>query len=367
MQEARAILSHFLLGSVVAATTCSLMPDRADAHIANLRLIEDGCDVGGRGNDIQAIESHYEADSDRIVVTLRLCAEARPKTTYRIHLDHAAPFVGSGRAQAGCVAMADTVIVRTPAGHRGVGSSTVEGNAVRFVVPLAKLHLRKPRQQPLIALWATSSLGNTEDRAPNRETGDGCAEPQATTETLVQARVAITGGLAFVSSYSFTGAIGPSATVAINVADLTCQQQAANAGYADTGGIHAWLTNLTSNPATHIFDPGFGPIQTPDGTVVANSISDFQNCDPGAGNQCLLAPIDKDIQGNLITDNFVWTATLPNVTNPGASLDDCDGWTSDSAGADGDGGVPTETNAGFTTGVEDSCSASHAVLCVQFE
>ena len=367
MQEARAILSHFLLGSVVAATTCSLMPDRADAHIANLRLIEDGCDVGGRGNDIQAIESHYEADSDRIVVTLRLCAEARPKTTYRIHLDHAAPFVGSGRAQAGCVAMADTVIVRTPAGHRGVGSSTVEGNAVRFVVPLAKLHLRKPRQQPLIALWATSSLGNTEDRAPNRETGDGCAEPQATTETLVQARVAITGGLAFVSSYSFTGAIGPSATVAINVADLTCQQQAANAGYADTGGIHAWLTNLTSNPATHIFDPGFGPIQTPDGTVVANSISDFQNCDPGAGNQCLLAPIDKDIQGNLITDNFVWTATLPNGTNPGASLDDCDGWTSDSAGADGDGGVPTETNAGFTTGVEDSCSASHAVLCVQFE
>ena len=367
MQEARAILSHFLLGSVVAATTCSLMPDRADAHIANLRLIEDGCDVGGRGNDIQAIESHYEADSDRIVVTLRLCAEARPRTTYRIHLDHSAPFVGSGRAQAGCVAMADTVIARTPAGHRGVGSSTVEGNAVRFVVPLAKLHLRKSRQQPLIALWATSSLGNTEDRAPNRETGDGCAEPQATTETLVQARVAITGGLAFVSSYSFTGAIGPSATVAINVADLTCQQQAANAGYADTGGIHAWLTNLTSNPATHIFDPGFGPIQTPDGTVVANSISDFQNCDPGAGNQCLLAPIDKDIQGNLITDNFVWTATLPNGTNPGASLDDCDGWTSDSAGADGDGGVPTETNAGFTTGVEDSCSASHAVLCVQFE
>ena len=367
MREAREAQSLFFLCGLVAATTCCLLPGRAAAHIANVRLIEDGCDVGGRGNDIQAIESHYEADSDRIVVTLRLCDKARAKATYRVHLDHAAPFVGSVRARAGCVAMADTVVARTPSGHRGVGSSKVEGNTVRFVVPLDKLHLRNPRQQPLIALWATSSVGNTEDRAPNRETGDGCAEPQATTETLVQARVAITGGLAFVSSYSFSGAIGPSATVAINVADLTCQQQAANAGYSDTSGIHAWLTNLISNPAAHIFDPGFGPIQTPDGTVVANSISDFQNCDPGAGNQCLLAPIDKDIQGNLITDNFVWTATLPNGTNPGASLDDCNGWTSDSAGADGDGGVPTETNAGFTTGAEDSCSASHAVLCVQFE
>lgn len=358
---------HLLMGGIAVAAACALLAGRADANVINERLIQDGCEVGGGGNDIQAIQSHYEPDKDRIVVTLRLCDKAKPKATYRVHLDHAAPFVGRVRTQPGCVSMADSVVAHSPTGHRGVGTSRIDGNLIRFVVPLDKLHVASPKSQPMIALWATSSLGGTEDRAPNRETGDGCAEPRATTETLVQARVAVTGGLAFVSSYSFTGAIGPSATVAINVADLTCQQQASNAGYSETSGIHAWLTNLISNPAAHIFDPGFGPIQTPDGTVVANSISDFQNCDPIAGNQCLLAPIDKDIQGSLITDNFVWTATGPGGTNPGDSLADCNGWTSNSAGDTGDGGVPSETNAGFTTGVEDSCSASHAVLCVQFE
>ncbi len=350
----------------MAAAACALPVGRADAHIANVKLIEDGCDVGGRGNDIQAIQSHYEPDKDRIVVTLRLCDKAKPKATYRVHLDHAAPFVGRVRAPAGCVSMADTVVMQTPTGHRGIGTSQVQGNTVQFVVPLDKLHVGKPKDQPLITLWATSTLGGVTDHAPNREAGDDCAEPQVTTETLVQGRVAITGGIAFVSSTSFTGAIGPAAGYAMTIADAACQSAAIGAGFTNTNGIHAWLTNVTRNPASFISPAGFGPIQRPDGTVVANSTLDFQNCDPSTGNQCLLAPIITDINGNLNMGNFVWTATLPNGTNPGGSLLDCNGWTSGDGGANGYGGVSSETNAGFTSGVMDSCSNAHPVLCVQF-
>jgi hypothetical protein len=95
-----------VMGGIAAAAARTLLVGRADANFINERLIHDGCEVGGGGNDIQAIQGHYGPDQDRIVVTLRLCGKAKPKATYRVHLDHAAPFVGRVRAQAGCVPMA---------------------------------------------------------------------------------------------------------------------------------------------------------------------------------------------------------------------------------------------------------------------
>ena len=176
-----------------------------------------------------------------------------------------------------------------------MGTSEVQGDLVRFVVPLARLHVGTPKDVPLIPLWATSTLGKVEDRAPNRETGDGCAHPRATTETLVQARVAITG-VAFILSYSFTGAIASTPGQAIALADVLCQQDAKSAGFTDTDNIHAWLSNEASTPASYV-NPFFGPIQTADGTQVAQSTAAFAGCSP-SGNTCLQAPIDKDIHGN---------------------------------------------------------------------
>jgi hypothetical protein len=198
------------------------------------RLILDGCEVSGGGNDIHSVQSHYDAKRDQIVVTLRLCSAARPRATCRVHVDHAAPFVGKAGTPATCATTADSVVARTPGGHRGVGTSRILGNLVRFVVPLTKLNVGKPKDAALIPFWATSRLGGTVDRAPNRETGDGCVHPQATTETLlVQTRVAITG-LAFVSSYSLSGAIG----------------------FTDADGIFAWLSNGASSPASSIRSSG---------------------------------------------------------------------------------------------------------------
>ncbi len=356
---------RFFMVAILAAATSAMLVGRADADTVNGRLILDSCEIGGGGNDIHSIQSHYEPDRDRIAVTLRLCDKAKRDASYRVHLDHAAPFVGRARAAAGCVTTADTVVARTPGGHRGVGSSRIDGDLVRFVIPLAKLHVGKPKDVPLVPLWATSTLGSVKDQAPNSETGDGCVHPRATTETLVQARVAVTG-LAFVSSYSFTGAIGPSSIVAINVADLTCQQQATNAGIANVSGIHAWLANAYSQPANY-GDGLFGPIQPADGTVVANSIAQLSSCDQ-AGNSCLQAPINKDVHGNLVTDdNFAWTGTFPNGTTGGGEAQDCNAWTSDAASANGDGGNTGQTTFEWTLGAQDSCAASHHVYCIQFE
>jgi hypothetical protein len=73
-----------------------------------------------------------------------------------------------------------------------------------------------------------------------------------------------------------------------------------------------------------------------------------------------VAPIDKDINGNQVTDDgVIWTATLPNGTNEEGDLSDCDGWTSSSASS-------TATAALFTLGIEDSCDKSHHLMCIQF-
>jgi hypothetical protein len=87
----------------------------------------------------------------------------------------------------------------------------------------------------------TSILGDTVDRAPNRETGDGCVHPRATTETLVQARVAITG-LAFIASMSVPGGFGSILGEPTAAADQVCQEDARVAGSP---------TPAVSSPAVH--------------------------------------------------------------------------------------------------------------------
>ncbi|MGH6915672.1 MAG: hypothetical protein ACREH3_18440, partial [Geminicoccales bacterium] len=174
----------------VALAVSAVLADPAAATVGG-RHIVDGCEVDGGGNDIQSVQSGYDADRNEIVVTLRLCSDARRDATYRLHIDHAAPSVDKAGARATCDRPADSVVVRKSGEHRGVGTSEVEGNLVRFVVPLDEVDVGPPEDAPLIPLWATSTLGGTVDRAPNLETGDHCAQPEAPTETLVQSRIAI--------------------------------------------------------------------------------------------------------------------------------------------------------------------------------
>jgi hypothetical protein len=349
--------------AAVAAALAWGGPAAATEEPVNTRVIQDGCDVGGNGNDIRSIQSHYEPKRDRILVTLRLCDAAKPRATYRLHVDHAAPFVGRTRAQGGCATLADTVVAQTPRGHRGIGSSRIVGNEVRFVVPLDKLGVGAPKQQPLIGLWATSTLGTVEDRAPNREAGDDCAEPQVATETLVQSRVAIAGGIAFVSGHQVRGEISysNSAFQAITVANALCAAEAANAGYT-SNNIHAWISNISGQPATNA-NLNFGPIHLADGSVVAGNIGQLGNC--AQGGPCLTAPFNKDINGNAVPrGTLYWTATSPQGTDPGDD-DNCTEWTSSSGS--GILGDAYAIDVNFTEGASDDCTATHSLLCIQVD
>ena len=86
-------------------------------------------------------------------------------------------------------------------------------------------------------------MGGTIDRAPNRETGDRCAHPQARTQTLVQSRVEV-GNLAWISSFVVDGAIGVAGVAgdAIDHATSLCRSDASNVGISNTADIFAWLS-----------------------------------------------------------------------------------------------------------------------------
>ena len=51
---------------------------------------------------------------------------------------------------------------------------------------------------------------------------------------------------------------------------MLCQQDAQGAGFTSTSNIHAWLSNVSGTPASYV-NSFFGPIQTADGTQVAQS------------------------------------------------------------------------------------------------
>jgi hypothetical protein len=91
--------------------------------------------VGGGGNDIQWVQSRYDTDLNEIVVTLQLCSDASRDAAYRVHLDHAAPFVGEADAPPPAP-RPRTAWSRRPDGHKGVGTSEVEGNLVRLPLVL---------------------------------------------------------------------------------------------------------------------------------------------------------------------------------------------------------------------------------------
>jgi hypothetical protein len=324
--------------------------------IVGERHIVDGCEVGGGDNDIQSVQSHYDEDRNEVVVTLRLCSDAWRNATYRVHLDHAAPFVGEAAASATCATPAETVVARRPDGHQGVGASEIRGNLVRFVVPLDDLDVGEPDQVPLIPLWATSHHGGTVDRAPNRETGDDCGHPEAPTETLVQTR-AVFGLLAWIGSTPYLGFIE-----GVSDADGACTLDASEAGLKGT--FAAWFSADGLDPAL-LIEPSTGPFSTGDGTLVAQNVADLGNCTKGAsGTDCLRAPINRDVHGYPVDPGtLTWTGTLPDGTDAGGP--DCNDWTAFSAGVTGNGGAVGELGPGWTTGSIGACNQIRYLICLQ--
>ena len=348
-------LRSMFCGAVALAASTAVLAGPAAATVG-VRQILDGCEVGGGGNDIHSLQSHYGADRNEIIVILRLCSAAQPNAIYRVHLDHAAPFVEEAGASDTCARPEDSVVARGPGGHGGVGTSEMEGNQVRFVVPLDDLDIGEPEDVPLIPLWATSTLGGTVDRAPTPEAGDDCAHPQARTETLVQPRIEI-ANLVWISSFTTDGAIGVDAEDAIGNAIVVCQQEAQNAGFPfDPEDIVPWLsTSVDDEPALLIGDlNSVGPIQTADGTTVANTMADL------AGLQ---VPIDRDVHGIQVRHgDQTWTGTLPDGTAD-TGHPNCSGWGSNSASDEGSGGFVGGLGLLWTFGSFELCDETGHLIC----
>jgi hypothetical protein len=353
-------LRSMFCGAVAVAASAAVLAGPAAATVG-VRQILDGCEVGGGGNDIHSLQSHYGADRNEIIVTLRLCSAAQPNATYRVHLDHTAPFVEEAEASDTCARPEDSVVARGPGGHRGVGTSELEGNQVRFVVPLDDLDVGEPEDVPLIPLWATSTLGGTVDRAPNSEAGDDCAHPQARTETLVQPRIEITN-LVWISSFATDGAIGGGGEDAIGTAISVCTQEAQSAGFTNTDDILSWLSDVVTEPASLISNPGsVGPIQTADGTTIADTFADLLSCAPDGSNDCLLAPIDRDVHGVQVDPGtLTWTGTEPDGTS---EFPNCSDWDSNSASDEGSGGSVGRLDALWTSASLGTCDEIRHLIC----
>src|SRR4051812_14699241 len=316
----------------------ALLAQPAAATSTQARRILDGCEVGAGGNDIHSIESHYHRDKNRIDVTLRLCAAAEPGAVYRLHLDFAAPFVEQARS---CADPTDVVIARGPKGHQGKGHSEVRGNLVRFFVPLGDLGVGDATKVPVILLWAESQYGAAADRAPNRESGDGCEQPQARAEVLAQTR-AVNGELIWISRTPSDGQFPDGVDDAIIICNNEAQQ------YGLSGSFLAWFSAQGRYPAQTV-QPNVGPFYTADGTNIAQGVADLANCTKGGGTACLLAPINKDVNGLTVkAGTLTWTGTQPNGT--AASAPNCDGWRAGSPNVSGNGGTVDAVDTGWTIG-----------------
>jgi len=343
-------------GYIAASAISTLLTQPAFATSDNVRLRHDGCEVGGGGNDIQSVRTRYNRQKDEVVVTLKLCDKADPDTTYRLHVDHAAPFVEEPEANAACVSPAESVLTHAPGGHRGPGRSIVFGTRVRFFVPLAELGVGPASEVPMVHLWATSTRDGVIDRAPHRETGDGCAHPRARTETLAQVRVVL-GHLIWVTKPFEEGFID-----GILDADDACRMDAESTGHSGT--FVSWFTDQGISPSMRIFG-NVGYFTRLDGTVVATGISDLANCTKGAsGTDCLLAPINLDIHGNPVAaGTMTWTGTQANGT--GSTGPTCNGWNSFSPADSGSGGAVDQLGTGWTDGVTGPCNQLRSLICLE--
>ena len=343
-----------MIGIAGVAAAGLLLSDSASATSLQERRLVDGCDVGGGGNDIQSIATAYHRGKDRLEVTLRLCAAAQRGVTYRLHVDHTAPFVGDSRS---CTDPGEAMLVRGPEGHRGKGRSEIAGSTVRFVVPLGELGVAGPDEVPVVFLWADSRSGGVVDRAPNREGGDGCDRPQARSETLVQTR-AVSGYLVWIGSAPSSGGF----LDGVDDANLVCTDDAQE--YGLPGAFVAWFSAQGRFPVQFLLPSQVGPLQTADGTLVASSVADLANCTKGSGTDCLLAPIDRDVAGvKVAATTLTWTGTQPDGRP--ATTPNCDDWQVGSPRVSGDGGSVTATGTGWTTGSIGACSTQRSVICLQ--
>jgi len=148
--------------------------------------INDTCDVGSGPNDIETVTASYDDGNDEIVVEMVLCADADNKTSYRVFFDH------QGGIDDGpdtldpnphCMRTWDDRMQHKGRHDRGPGMIDVFGSTLIFRVGVPELN---PFLMPFdtVKIWTDTKLKNVTDKAPNTESGDGCAKPEVASEVI---------------------------------------------------------------------------------------------------------------------------------------------------------------------------------------
>ncbi|MEZ4563423.1 MAG: hypothetical protein R2853_11850 [Thermomicrobiales bacterium] len=175
------------------------------------------------------------------------------------------------------------------------------------------------------------------------------------------------GGPCFV--FVSSGAVTGGAFGSLTSADATCQEFARSAGLPGT--YRAWLSAGGESPSNRFSNRGSaGPYVLPAppqnggapgrGTTVANSFAELIAC---PGDQCLLAPIDRDERGSAVTSSSeVWTGTRNDGT---ASDSTCNDWTSDAESDFGQIGSSDNVDPDWTESLGAQCDGARSVYCFQ--
>ena len=137
-------------------------------------------------------------------------------------------------------------------------------------------------------------------------------------------------------------------------ADAICQGIASTSGLKNT--FRAWMSDSSQYPADGArFTQSTQPYQLLNGTPVASSLG-------GLMSGTLLAPINRDESGNLVTSGLAWTGT--RVDGQRAPNAHCTSWSDDTAPNVANAGDVTATGAAWTESLL-SCALSGHLYCFE--
>ncbi|MEZ4447879.1 MAG: DUF4215 domain-containing protein [Nannocystaceae bacterium] len=157
----------------------------------------------------------------------------------------------------------------------------------------------------------------------------------------------------FITEDTFT----PKAIGKIAGADIECRKAALALGHPDPTVFKAWLSTETESPATRFYR-STGRYVLITGEVVAASWDDLTD-------GTLLHGIDRTLDGKLLYEKPVWSATMPSGESWADGLD-CQDWTSSDANLSGRVGISGYADALWTElGDEVPCGAGAHLYCFE--
>lgn len=170
-----------------------------------------------------------------------------------------------------------------------------------------------------VYIWADTQHKGINDRAPNTESGDGCAKPEVESEVLAltlspQKTIFATSGTFNGDLVSAATNLGLSPSGGLEAGDMICQKLADDSVLSGT--YKAWLADGTGSPDTR-FTKATVPYVRTDGVKVADDYADLINC---SNPSCLQAPINVDELGVTTSSARTWS----NAGSFGTLLTDAD-------------------------------------------